>query len=140
MTKVLQQYTIRKLKEPTEKQLDSDVEWVCNSLGFITPRDQDKTAYRILKAVIKASKNGSSLTSEELARVVKPTVGSVIYHLKRLMKAGLIVKIDSGYELRMHSLLATINEVEREVLNALEFIKKIAGDVDDQVGLNHREG
>lgn len=138
MRKVLRHFTIKKLREPTEKELNNDIEWVCNSLGFVTSRDQDKTAYGILKALLTAAKKGKGMTSEELTEVVTPTIGSVIYHLKKLMKAGLVVKIDSGYELRMHSFLKTIEEIEKEITLTLEDIKTIASDIDKKVGLEHR--
>jgi len=138
MLRSLKQFIIRKLREPTEKQLDKDIEWVCNSFGFITARDQDKTAFMILKALIKSAKENKGLTSEELAELVEPTIGSVIYHLKKLMKAGLVVKLDSTYELRMKSLLATIEEIEKEISLTLADIKQIAEDIDNKVGLEHR--
>lgn len=138
MPKVLRQFIVKKLREPTDKQLDKDIEWICTSLGFITSRDQDKTAYRILKALIIAAKEGKGLTSEELTEHVEPTIGSVIYHLKKLMKAGLVVKLKSHYELRMNNFQKTIEEVEKEIVNTLEDIKKIARDVDLDVGLSHR--
>jgi len=138
MLRSLKQFVIRKLREPTEKQLDKDIEWVCNSFGFITPRDQDKTAFKILKALIKVAKDSKGLTSEELTELVEPTIGSVIYHLKKLRKAGLVVKLDSTYELRMNSLLTTIEEIEKEISTTLADIKKIAEDIDNKVGLEHR--
>ena len=138
MAKALRQFTIKKLREPTEKQIDSDIEWVCNSLGFISPRDQDKTAFRILEALVKSAKGGSGLTSEELEKEVTPTIGSVIYHLKKLMKAGLVVKLDSAYELRMKSLFSTIEEIEKDINITLANIKKIALEIDDKVGLENR--
>jgi DNA-binding transcriptional ArsR family regulator len=138
MQKALKQFVVRQLKDPTKKQIDKDIEWVCNSLGFVTSRDQDKTALRILKALIKSAKEGKGMTSEELTKVVKPTIGSVFYHLKKLMKAELVVKLDSKYELRMNSLLTTIEEIEKEVSAALGNIKKIAKDIDDKIGLEHR--
>jgi predicted transcriptional regulator len=138
MLRSLKQFIIKKLREPTEKQIDKDIEWVCNSFGFITPRDQDKTAFRILKALVKSAKESKGLTSEELTELVEPTIGSVIYHLKRLMKAGLVVKLDSTYELRMKSLLATIEEIEKEISMTLADIKKVAEDIDNKVGLEHR--
>lgn len=138
MEKSLRQFTVKKLREPVEKKLDEDIEWVCNSLGFLTSRDQDKTASRILKALIKSAKKGKGLTSEELTAFVEPTVGSVIYHLKKLMKAGLVVKLDTAYELRMNSFLKTIDEIEKEIINTLGDIKKIAKDIDSAVGLEHR--
>jgi predicted transcriptional regulator len=138
MAKELRQFTVKKLREPVEKKLDEDIEWVCTSLGFVTPRDQDKTALRILKALIVSAKDNEGLTSEELTDYVKPTIGSVIYHLKKLMNAGLVVKMDSNYELRMNSFLKTIEEMEKEVFIALADIKKIASDIDKKVGLEHR--
>jgi predicted transcriptional regulator len=138
MAQALRQFTVKKLREPGEKKLDEDLEWVCNSLGFLSTRDQDKTAYRILKALIQSAGEGKGLTSEELTQYVEPTIGSVIYHLKKLIKAGLVVKLDSTYELRMNSFLKTIDEIEREIINTLGDIKKIAKDIDKTVGLEHR--
>ncbi len=138
MKKVLRQFMIKKLREPVEKQLDEDIEWVCSSLGFVTPRDQDKTAFRILKALIKSAKDKKGLTSEELTEYVEPTIGSVIYHLKKLMRAGLVVKLNSTYELRMNSFLKTIDEIEKEILTSLADIKRIAKDIDSKVGLEYR--
>lgn len=139
MEQALRQFTVKKLREPVKKQLDRDIEWICNSLGFLTPRDQDKTAFKILKALINSAKKGKGLTSEELTEYVEPTVGSVIYHLKKLMKAGLVVKLNSYYELRMNSFLKTIEEIEKEITIALSDIKMIAKDIDDKVGLAHRQ-
>ena len=138
MAKVLKQFIVRKLREPTDKQINKDIEWVCSSLGFVSPRDQDKTAFKILKALVKSSKEGKGLTSEELTEKVKPTIGSVIYHLKRLMKAGLVVKMDSAYELRMKSLLSTIEEIKKDINLTLTDIKKVAQDIDNKIGLEHR--
>ena len=138
MTKVIRQYVVRKLKEPTEKSVDRDIEWVCDSLGFINPRDQDKTAFKILKALVKASKKGTGMTSEELTAIVKPTIGSVIYHLKKLIKSGLVVKLESKYELRMNSLLMTIEEINKDINSTLDYIKHISKEIDDKIGLEHR--
>ena len=138
MAKVLNQFVIRKLKETTEKNLNEDIKWLCNSLGFMTPRDQDETAFKILKSLIKSAENEKGLTSDELTKQVEPTIGSVIYHLKKLMKAGLVVKLESKYELRMNSLLTTINEIQKNINVTLEDIKKVAKDIDNKIGLEHR--
>jgi DNA-binding transcriptional ArsR family regulator len=137
--KTLRHFTIKKLKEPTEKDLDKDIEWICSSFGFVSSRDQDMTAYRILKVLVNSSKKAKGLTSEELTKHVEPTIGSVIYHLKKLKRAGLVVKLGSVYELRMNSLKRTIEEIEKEIIMTLSDIKKIASDVDQEVGLEYRE-
>ena len=130
---------MRKLREPTDKDTSKDIEWVCNSLGFVTARDQGQTAFKILRALVKSAKKGVGMTSEELTKVVEPTIGSVIYHLKKLMKSGLVIKIGSIYELRMNSLLSTIEEIQKEIDFAVEDIKSIAKDIDHAIGLEHRE-
>jgi len=138
MAQALRQFTVKKLREPGEKKLDEDIAWVCNSLGFLSSRDQDQTAFRILKALIESAREGKGLTSEELTKYVEPTIGSVLYHLKKLIKAGLVVKLNSTYELRMNSFLRTIDEIEKEIVDTLGDIKKIAKDIDNTVGLEHR--
>ena len=138
MEKSLRQFNIKKLKEPTEQNTDKDIEWVCGSLGFITPRDQEKTAYVILKAIIKSAKKKKGMTSEELNKLVEPTRGSVIYHLKRLIKSGLVVKIGSAYELKMNSLTNTIEEMRKQTNLVLDDIQKVAEDIDEAVGLETR--
>ena len=99
---------------------------------------KNKTAFKILKALVKSVKEGKGLTSEELIEKVEPTIGSVIYHLKKLMKAGLVVKLDSTYELKMKSLHTTIEEIEKDIALTLVNIKNIALDIDDKIGLEHR--
>ena len=138
MARALNQYTVRKLRMPTDKNINQDIEWLCNSLGFVTPRDQDKTAFRILKALVYSAKTQSGKTSEDLSKKVKPTVGSVIYHLKKLQKSGLVVKIDSEYELKMNSMLSTINEIQREINHVLDDVKDVAAEIDQRIGLETR--
>jgi hypothetical protein len=139
MAKVLKQYTVKRLREPVESRFDKDIEWICSSLGFMSSRDQERTAFRILKALIESAKDGLGMTSEELTGLVEPTIGSVHYHLRKLIRAGLVVKLGSAYELRMNSLRKTIDEIERDILRTLGDIKRIAEDVDDHVGLEHRQ-
>jgi predicted transcriptional regulator len=138
MPKTLRHFVVKKLREPSEKIVDTDIEWICNSLGFVSSRDQDKTAYRIMQTLTLAAQNGRGLTGEELAEHVEPTIGSVFYHLNKLMKAGLVVKFGSEFELRMNSLHKTIEEIEKDITRTLSDIKRIAGDIDDTLGLEHR--
>jgi predicted transcriptional regulator len=138
MQRVLKEYIVRKLREPTEKQVNSDIEWVCNSFGLMSTRDKDKTSQHILKLLLVAARQGKGLTSHELAQEVKPTASTVIYHLSKLMKAGFVVKMGSTYELRMTSLVRTIEEINKEVNISMADIKRVARDIDKKIGLEHR--
>lgn len=136
--KSLRRFEVRQLKEPSIEDTEKDIEWLCSSFGFLSTRDQGKTAMKILKALIEEAKTEQGLTSDELSARVDPTIGAVIYHLKKLMKAGLVVKLENKYELRMNSLLSTINEIEKDIHATLENIKKIAEQIDQKVGLQNR--
>ena len=138
MAKVLKQFTVRQLKEPTDTKLGGDIEWLCNSLGFVSARDQDKTAFKIMRELIRAARHGHGMTSEEISRKVAPTQGAVIYHLKKFMKAGLVVKLGSMYELRMNSLYTTIGEIEKDMHVAMGNIKALAQEIDGRIGLDSR--
>ena len=138
MVQTLSNYTVKKLRHPTQMTLESDLQWVCHSLGFMGKRDLDNTAYKILRALMRSAKNKKGMTSEELTEKVKPTIGSVIYHLKKLMKAGLVVKFGSTYELRMESLVSTIDEIKKEINITLADIMKVAKDIDNKIGLDNR--
>ena len=133
--RAIRKFSINKLREPLEAEMDSDVEWVCGSLGFITPRDKDMTAYKILKMLIEAAKRGEGLTCEELTTGVDKTTGAVSYHLNRLMKANLIVKQGSSYQLRMSNLEDTVEEIEKDIHLVFERVRKISRDVDDSLGI-----
>ncbi|MBL7055812.1 winged helix-turn-helix transcriptional regulator [Candidatus Woesearchaeota archaeon] len=138
MAKAMKQFTIKLLKNPVEQKLENDIKWICSSLGFMSSRDQDDTSFKILRALMKSAKKGKGMTSEELTDFVQPTQGAVIYHLKKLQKAGLVVKLDSEYSLKMNSILSTIEEIEKDIHLVLGNIKAIANDVDDKIGLEHR--
>lgn len=132
MAKELRSFTIKKLRKPNAALRDKNLRWVCNSLGFVSTRDSDETAYKIMECLTTAAKEGRGMTSDELSGHVKPTIGSVIYHLKKLMKSGLIVKMGSCYELRMESLRSTIEEIQREINMALDDVKTVSADIDSR--------
>ncbi|MBN2454484.1 winged helix-turn-helix transcriptional regulator [Candidatus Woesearchaeota archaeon] len=131
----ISRYTITKVQLPLEKDIGSRISWLCSSLGFLEKRDKDRTAMKILEALIKALPSGKGLTSDELTEVVKPTRGSVIYHLKKLMKAGIIVKIESRYELRQKSMVKTLEDLQVEINSAIEGMKEACAEIDEELGL-----
>lgn len=126
----ISEYNVSKIQIPIERNLEADISWVAASLGFLGKRDQDKTALKILTALIRALPNGEGLTSDELADIVKPTRGSVVYHLKKLINTGLVVKINSKYQLKQRSLGKTIDDFESELKIVINDIKSIANEID----------
>ncbi len=99
-------------------------------MGFVGKRDKNETAFQILSQLVKSAKEESGLTAEQLTQLVTPTIGSVIYHLKRLIKAGLVIKNGSRYELRMRTFQGTIQEIRKEVDLLLDDVTEVARGID----------
>ena len=138
MVTELRRYVVKNLKHPIKEDLSRDIEWICNCLGFADSRDKERTASKIFKLLVDAAKEGNGLTSEEIAESVKPTRGAVVHHLNKFIKAGLVIKVNSKYELRMGSLKKTVEEVNVDIQRVLSNIAHIAESVDNKMGLKSR--
>lgn len=138
MVTELRRYVVKNLKHPIKEDVNRDIEWICNCLGFADSRDKEKTASKVFKLLVDAAKEGKGLTSEEIAESVKPTRGAVVHHLNKFIKAGLVIKINSKYELRMGSLKKTVEEVNLDIQRVLNNISEIAESVDNKIGLKSR--
>ncbi len=131
-------YVLKALKEPTEKGLDADIEWICKSFGFAGTRDRENTSVKIFRILLLAAKKGEGLTSDEVASQIGPTRGTVIHHINKFMRSGLIVKVNNKYELRMVSLKKTIEEIKLDMDRTINSITPVASEIDERLGLESR--
>ncbi len=138
MVTELRRYVIKNLKHPIKEDVNRDMEWICNCLGFADSRDKERTASKVFKLLLEAAKEGKGMTSEEIAESVKPTRGAVVHHLNKFIRAGLVIKINSKYELRMSSLKKTIEEVNVDIQRVISNMSEIAESVDNKMGLKSR--
>jgi len=118
---------------------ESDLEWICKSFGFLEPRDKKKTAYRIFKEIVEAARDNRGLTSDELAQNLNLTRGTIIHHLNKMIKSGLVIHQEGRYKLRGRSLTNTVEEIERDIHRVFENIHKVAKTIDDTLGLFFRQ-
>lgn len=130
--------TIVKIRKPLQKNMNRDLQWFSESLGLFTERDKEKSCFRIFIELIKAARKKQTLSSDEIAFNSNLSRGTVVYHLNRLMESGLIVSHDNRYILRVDNLEELIEEIKKDVLKTLEDLKRIAEDLDDEVGLLRR--
>jgi len=129
---------LRRLEKPVEPDIIQDINWICKSLGLVSSRDSDETASKIFNVIINAMAENEELSSEQIARQIDVTRGTVIYHLKSFTNAGLISQNKTRYLLRTRSMERTVEEVEMDILRVLNDIKKMAREVDIQLGLKER--
>lgn len=136
MKREFQKITIIKLRKSSEKNLNADLQWFSNSLGLFNERDKEKSCFRVFIALIKASRaRREGLTSDEIALRSNISRATVIHHLNRLIESGLVIPHNTKYLLRSDNLEDLVDEIKKDMLRALEDIKSMAEDIDEEIGL-----
>ncbi len=130
--------TIIRLRKPAEKDINSDLQWLSESLGLFNERDKEKSCFRVFLALIKARRSRKALSSDELALRSNLTRATVIHHLHKLQESGLIVTIENKYVLRVDNLEDLISELKKDLIRTFEDLQTIAKDLDEELGLIKR--
>ncbi len=133
----MKEITIRSIRQPTEKNMDKDIEWFCSSLGLLGKRDKEKTGLKIFKKILMAKNRG--ISAEDLSDKVNLSRTTVIHHTKAMIDSGMIIREGSLYELRMRSLQKIVDEIEMDVERTLKSIREIAEDIDREFMLPVRK-
>ena len=75
------------------------------------------------------------MTSDEIALRSNISRATVIHHLNRLIESGLVIPHNTKYLLRSDNLEDLVDEIKKDMLRALEDIKSMAEDIDEELGL-----
>ena len=130
-----QRITIIKHRKPSDKDLNKQLQWLGSSLGLFNLRDKDKSCFRIFIELIKASKQKIPLTSDELAARSNLSRGTVVHHLNKMMRAGLVVSHKNKYLLRVENLETLVAEIQKDIKRTMNDLKEIAEQIDKELGL-----
>ena len=128
---------LRELDLPREKKLDSDIEWLCCSLGFFETIDKEKTAAKIFKFLLKNS--GEEAKSTEIAKVVGVSRGAVVNHLNRMIESGLIENRGNRYRIRGSTAYSMVMEIKEDVDRVFKKLEKVAWEIDTSLNYPIRE-
>lgn len=126
---------LMKLREFPNKNVNSELMWLAQSIGLLNKRDKDKSLYRLFLELIKSSKNKEMLTSDELADRLNLTRATVIHHMKTLQNMGLIRRLNNTYILHSNSLLELFREIDNNYKKTMRQILTIAKNIDDELKL-----
>ena len=126
---------VKRVEKPFSKNPLAELDWICQSLGFMEPIDRDKTASMVFREIIKATEGGEALTSTAISGRVGMSRGAVINHLNNLMRSGLIVREGRFYSARSRSIFRTIEEIEEDVERIFAKMKKTAMELDEELGV-----
>jgi len=118
--------TLVKQKKRPHDSPDELLNYLLSSLGF----GRKLHIYR--EILLKMLREGA-MSSGELARgVAKRT--TVIYHVGRLMDAGILIKRGNQYELRGRNLQELLEHIERDVMELLQELRDVARRIDESLG------
>ncbi len=129
---------IKRVEKPFSEDPLSELEWICQTLGFMEPIDKEKTASFVFREIIKATESGEALTSTAITERVGMSRGSVVNHLNNLMRSGLIVREGRHYSARSRSIYRTIEEIEEDIERIFAKMKKTAIELDEELGVKPR--
>ena len=130
--------TIVRLRKPTQKDLNQDLQWFSSSLGLFSERDKEKSCFRIFVELIKAARRNQPLNSDQIALRTHLSRATIIHHLNKLIETGLVIPHEGSYILRVDNLETLVEEVKRDVLRSFEDLQAMAEELDDQLGLIKR--
>ncbi len=129
----IQEITIIRNRKPVMKDVNQELQWFGGSLGLFNLRDKDKSCFRIFVEMVKAAKARQALSSDELAARANLTRGTVVHHLRKLMKAGIIVHEKNMYILRVDSMRSLIDEIEKDLERTLSDLRDVADQIDREL-------
>jgi predicted transcriptional regulator len=130
---------LQEIKPPVKADEDKDIEWLCRSLSLFTKKDADKSTYKVFRTLVKASLEGESKTSTEIAEELHLARGTVLFHMRKFYSAGLVARAPGRrYVLREQSLEDTIEGMMRDSERIFERMRKIAAEIDEEFGFEKR--
>ncbi|MBI2664342.1 ArsR family transcriptional regulator [Candidatus Woesearchaeota archaeon] len=130
-----QRITIIRTARPHQRSVNDELRWFGESLGLFSERDKDSSLYRLFVELIKSSRHGQALTSDELAFHLKLSRGTVVHHLNKLLESGIVLADGNRYALRVQNLEILVDELRRDIRRTMENLKSIAKQLDEELGL-----
>lgn len=124
-----------KLRKPSEKNLNADLQWLSGSLGLFGDRDKEKSCFRVFIEIVKATRKKKSLTSDEIALRSNLSRATVIHHLNKLIEFGLVIHHDNFYLLRTNNMQELVEEIRKDSMRVIYDLMQAAQDIDDQLGM-----
>lgn len=125
-----QKVTIYRIRKPQVPDLNEELQWFASSLGLFNLRDKDNSQFRIFIELLKATKRGNALSSDELAHNLNLSRGTVMHHINKLMNSGIVISEGRKYLLRVDSLKDLVDEIEADLKRTCDDLKRIATSID----------
>ena len=132
------EYRLFVVRKPPTVEIEQDLEWICKSFGFLETRDKNRTAYLIFRAIVEAARKDEGVSSEKLAQELILSRGTMVHHLNKMIKSGLVIHHEGQYKLRGRSLKSTVIEIQKDVDRFFSDLQNVVETVDQNIGLQSR--
>jgi predicted transcriptional regulator len=127
--------TIISSRKPSLNDINEQLQWFGGTLGLFGIRDRDKSCFRIFIELVKNLKVDEPISSDELAEKTGLSRGTVIHHVNKLMRSGIVTSERTGYQLKVDKLEDLVNIIKDNVDRAFENLTHVAKDLDKKLGL-----
>ena len=116
--------------------INEQLKWFGASLGLFNLRDKDGSCFRVFIVLLKdLNKKDTGLSSDEIAAKTMLSRGTVVHHLNKLMDSGIVVSVENRYFLKVDTLEQLVDEVEKNVLDSLQNLRRVGRNLDKNLGL-----
>jgi predicted transcriptional regulator len=135
---MVREIILRNIEKPLIRSLDEDLLWFCDSFGFSSGRDVEKTAMKIIFSLVDKLSNNEVISSEDLAGDLNITISRVNHHIRNLNDSGLLYRKKRLLYLRGGSLKAAVREMRKDSERIFDELEDIAQEIDSIKGMKNR--
>lgn len=126
--------TILKVRRTPTENVNQELQWLGNSLGLFNQRDKDSSCFRVFIILVKKARRNEPLSSDDIAEQLHLSRGTVVYHLTKLMGAGIVIREKEGYLVRETLLQEVVRDIQKDVEGIFRELQDVAKEIDERLG------
>jgi len=117
-----------------ESNTNQEIHWISQALGLFNERDKEKSCHRIFVELIKAKKDNTLLSSQDLADKSNLSRATVLHHLDKLIESNIVMEKNHEFELIDSNLNSIIIRLKKEMNEFLDEMEKVSKKLDEELG------
>jgi predicted transcriptional regulator len=135
---MMQEIIIKQIEKPKEKDVEEDIQWLCDSFGFLNGRDTNLTTPKVVSSLLENFALNMGVASDIIAEDLAMSSSLVNHHIRSLMNSGLVYRERRLIFLRGGSLKSAVEEMRKDANRLFDEISLMAEEIDQSVGLRNR--
>lgn len=124
---------LKNIGRPKKDDIDTYIDWFCESFGFCNGRDTDNTTSRIVKEIIEEVKRSNGISTDEIARSLDIRPGRVNHHVRGLIESGFLYRDKKRIFIRGGSLKRAVIEMQKDAERTFQDLAEMAEKMDEEL-------